>query len=90
MWPADPELGWALDPDWWGRGIATEAGAAALGWARGELGFGRVVSITTEPNIASRNVMAKLGFVLHARVPSEWGMLLVHLLAAEQDRLTPA
>ena len=22
-WPADPELGWALDPAWWGRGIAT-------------------------------------------------------------------
>src|SRR5207302_5729569 len=24
-WPHDPEVGWALDPAWWGRGIATEA-----------------------------------------------------------------
>jgi RimJ/RimL family protein N-acetyltransferase len=78
MWPADPEVGWALDPAWWGRGIATEAGAAAVEWAFGPLGYARVVSITTEANVASRNVMAKLGFTLHATVPSEWGPLWVH------------
>ncbi len=79
-WPHDPEIGWALEPAWWGRGIATEAGAAAIGWAFGALGFERVVSITTEPNTGSRRVMAKLGFELHARVPSEWGELLIHKL----------
>ena len=78
-WPADPEVGWALDPAWWGRGIATEAGAAAVAWV-GELGFARVVSITTEPNLASRKVMAKLGFTLHAVVESEWGPLWIHAL----------
>ncbi len=80
VWPADPEVGWALDPEWWGRGIATEAGAAMIAWAFGDLGFDRVVSITTEPNFASRNVMAKLGFTLHAQVESEWGQLWVHAL----------
>jgi RimJ/RimL family protein N-acetyltransferase len=80
MWADDPEVGWALDPAWWGRGIATEAGAAAVGWAFGPLGYGRVVSITTEPNTASRNVMAKLGFELHTKVRSEWGALWVHAL----------
>jgi RimJ/RimL family protein N-acetyltransferase len=64
-WPHDPEIGWALDPDWWGRGVATEAGHASIDWAFGELGFARVVSITTEANLASRRVMAKLGFELH-------------------------
>ena len=63
-WAHDPEVGWAVDPAWWGRGIATEFGAAALRWAFGELGFRRVVSITTEENLASRRVMAKLGFSL--------------------------
>jgi hypothetical protein len=29
--------------------------------------------------------MAKLGFTLHARVPSEWGMLLVHALERPPD-----
>jgi RimJ/RimL family protein N-acetyltransferase len=80
MWPDDPEVGWALDPAWWGRGIATEAGAAAIHSAFGALGYPRVVSITTEPNVASRNVMAKLGFQLYAQVPSEWGALWVHAL----------
>lgn len=23
-WPDDPEVGWLLDPDCWGRGLATE------------------------------------------------------------------
>jgi RimJ/RimL family protein N-acetyltransferase len=79
-WPGDPEVGWALDPAWWGRGIATEAGSAALAWTFGQLDFTRAVSITTEANLASRNVMEKLGFELHAQVPSEWGTLWVHAL----------
>ncbi len=79
-WPTDPEVGWGLDPAWWGRGIAAEAGAASVAWSFGELGFERVVSITTEENTASRNVMAKLGFALHAKVESEWGLLWVHAL----------
>ena len=78
-WPQDPELGWALASAWWGRGIATEAGAACLRWASGPLDFERIVSITTEGNLASRNVMAKLGFRLLEVVPSEWGPLWVHV-----------
>jgi RimJ/RimL family protein N-acetyltransferase len=80
VWADDPEVGWALDPGWWGRGIATEAGAAAVAWAFGELGHPRVVSITTKENTASRNVMAKLGLSLLTIVPSEWGPLWVHAL----------
>lgn len=83
VWPHDPEVGWALDPSWWGKGIATEAGAAAVTWVFGGLDFPRVVSITTEANTASRNVMAKLGFRCHERVPSEWGELWVHVLDRE-------
>jgi RimJ/RimL family protein N-acetyltransferase len=79
-WADDPEVGWALDPPWWGRGIATEAGAAAVAWAFDALGHDRVVSITTEENLASRNVMSKLGFELLTVVPSEWGPLWVHAL----------
>jgi RimJ/RimL family protein N-acetyltransferase len=79
-WPADPEIGWALDPAWWGRGLATEAGAACVAWVFGELGFGRAVSITIEENAASRRVMEKLGFRLHAHVPFERWRLWVHSL----------
>jgi RimJ/RimL family protein N-acetyltransferase len=82
-WRHDPEVGWALDPAWWGRGIATEAGSASVAWAFGELGYERLVSITTEPNTASQGVMAKLGFQLYRRIPSEWGELMVHALDRE-------
>jgi RimJ/RimL family protein N-acetyltransferase len=80
IWADDPEVGWALDPAWWGRGIATEAGAASVEWAFGALDFARVVSITTEANAASRRVMEKLGLALLATVESEWGPLWVHAL----------
>ena len=79
MWPHDPEIGWALDPAWWGRGIATEAGAASVEWVFGPLDFARAVSITTEANVASLNVMAKLGFRFDRYVDSEWGTLWVHV-----------
>ena len=68
-WPHDPEVGWAFDPGWWGRGLATEAGAACVRWAFGELGFERVVSITVEENLTSRRVMEKLGFALLTTKP---------------------
>ena len=87
-WPDDPELGWAFDPDWWGRGLATEAGAACVRWGFEELEIGRLVSITTQPNLASRRVMEKLGFHLHARVafPGIDDELWVHALDRRQDR----
>ena len=61
LWPEDVEVGWALDPEVWGRGYATEGGAAALAHAFGELGRDRVVSITHPENAGSIAVMRRLG-----------------------------
>jgi RimJ/RimL family protein N-acetyltransferase len=61
-WPHDPEVGWLIDVPWQGRGLATEAGAACIEYAFGELDFPRVVSICVAENAASRRVMKKLGF----------------------------
>ncbi|HEY3207220.1 MAG TPA: GNAT family N-acetyltransferase [Gaiellaceae bacterium] len=84
-WPDDPEVGWSVDPDWWGRGIATEAGRAAIDWAFGDLGYERVVSITTEENVPSRRVMEKLGFRLLTTLDwEEW-----HLWIHARDRPRP-
>lgn len=62
---ADPlvEVGWRLDPAWWGRGIATEAAAAALAYAVDVAGLPEVVSFTTAGNRASRAVMERVGLV---------------------------
>ena len=40
-WP-ELEVGWTLSRDVWGRGYATEAGAAAVGWGRSALGLRRI------------------------------------------------
>jgi RimJ/RimL family protein N-acetyltransferase len=87
-WPDDPEVGWAVDPGWWGRGIATEMGAACVQWAFGDLGLRRLVSITVEANLASRRVMEKLGFtLLTTRDDVESGSeLWVHALDAPPAR----
>jgi ribosomal-protein-alanine N-acetyltransferase len=55
------EVGWRLDPKWWGLGIATEAAGAALAFAFGELKLEEVVSFTVPANIESQAVMQRLG-----------------------------
>jgi RimJ/RimL family protein N-acetyltransferase len=69
VWPHEPEVGWLIDVAWQGRGFATEAGAACIGWAFERLECLRVVSICTPANLASRRVMEKLGFTLVAELP---------------------
>ena len=56
------EVGWRLAPAARGRGLATEAGAAALGWGFKEGGLDRVVSIYEPANVDSGQVMERLGF----------------------------
>jgi RimJ/RimL family protein N-acetyltransferase len=60
---ADPpvEVGWRLAREHWGRGYAPEAATAALRFAFEELGLPEVLSWTTEANLRSRRVMAKIG-----------------------------
>lgn len=55
------EVGWRLDPAWWGRGLATEGGRAALDYAFETLGLDEVVSIYEPENVASGRVMERLG-----------------------------
>lgn len=84
-WPADPEVGWLIDPAHAGLGLATEGGAAGVEYGFEVLGAKRLVSICTEGNAGSRRVMEKLGFRLHERVPfAELGTeLWVHALEAK-------
>ena len=56
------EVGWRLSEPWRGRGLATEAGAAALEFGFTAGGLQRIVSIYEPENVASGRVMAHLGF----------------------------
>jgi ribosomal-protein-alanine N-acetyltransferase len=65
------ELLYALLPESWGRGLATEAGAAVLGIAFSALILPNVVAYTLPDNVRSRRVMEKLGFACEREFPHE-------------------
>lgn len=60
----EPELGYRLRRDAWGRGYATEVSAALVRRAFAELGATRVWASTMAANTASRRVMEKVGLRL--------------------------
>lgn len=60
----ETELGYRLFPEFWGMGIATEAGHAALGFAQ-ELGLDHVISLIHPDNAGSIGVARKLGLRWH-------------------------
>ena len=54
------ELGYTVDPGWWGRGIATEMCQGVVVLAR-RLGFARLTAMVDVRNVASERVLAHLG-----------------------------
>lgn len=58
----DPDIGFALMPDFWNKGLAFEAAAAVLKDARERLKLNRILAITSLDNDASINLLERLGF----------------------------
>ena len=56
----DTEIGWHFHPDSWGRGYASEAGAAVLAHAF-DAGLEQVVAVTNPANTASMRVCQRIG-----------------------------
>lgn len=72
-----PEAGWAFIPDAWGKGYATEAMTAILGWAD-EKALGEIRCIIDTGNAASHNVARKLGFSKFAESHDVIGDLFIY------------
>jgi ribosomal-protein-alanine N-acetyltransferase len=78
------ELGWAVVPERWGQGLATELGAAAVGEAA-ELGIPELVAFTHVDNVGSRRVMEKLGMTYDRTfVLGAYGPHLLYRLAVQR------
>jgi RimJ/RimL family protein N-acetyltransferase len=59
---AETEVAYALFPQWWGRGLATEIALASVD-AAGDAGLTEVVGMTLPTNVASQRVLERVGFV---------------------------
>jgi len=57
----EKEIGFRLDPKFWGKGLATEAAAAALQYGFERLKLPHIFGIAERANIASVRVLEKLG-----------------------------
>jgi RimJ/RimL family protein N-acetyltransferase len=64
----DVEAGWAIVPERWGQGLATEMARAAADVAFTDLRLGEIVAFTLPDNTASRRVMEKTGFTYQRRI----------------------
>jgi RimJ/RimL family protein N-acetyltransferase len=71
------EVGWRLAGAWRGRGLATEAGAAAVEFGFTAGGLERIVSIFEPENVASGRVMEHLGFTHSLTTSGQRGEELV-------------
>jgi RimJ/RimL family protein N-acetyltransferase len=58
------EVAYELAPRVWGRGYATEAARALIGYGFGEMRLRRIVALILPDNTRSRNVASKCGLTL--------------------------
>lgn len=65
------EIGYAVHPDVWGRGVATAAARHAVLFAFDELGMTIVRATCDTTNLASARVLEKLGMQLEATIPHD-------------------
>ncbi len=63
-----PELGWRLASDTWGRGLATEAAAAARDHAFHRLALSELISIIHPENRRSQRLATKLGMTVERQI----------------------
>lgn len=83
-----PDLGYALLSRAHGRGLATEAAAAVLAWARRDLRLARVLAVVAPHNAASARVLEKLGFRAEGEVelaPGDRARLFARDLGSDHD-----
>ena len=58
----DSDLGYRFLPEYWGKGIATESSIMSLKYGFKKLKLNKIIGFTEIENIASTNVLLKMGF----------------------------
>jgi RimJ/RimL family protein N-acetyltransferase len=79
-----PELFYVFAKAWWGQGLATEAARALLRYGFEELGFESIVAAVRPANIASINVITKIGMSYEKKF-SHYGINAVRYLITRDE-----
>ncbi|HVJ41928.1 MAG TPA: GNAT family N-acetyltransferase [Dongiaceae bacterium] len=78
-------LSYHLHPDHWGQGLASEFAAAAVEIALNDLLAPQVIGIARPVNLASRRVLAKVGFIFARPITYGGHPGLLHVKRAERS-----
>ena len=84
------EIWYLVHPEWWGKGVATEAAREIVGFGFGELGLHRVWATCLPENPASARVLEKVGMrkegflVKHLKIHGEWMSCFLYAMLAEE------
>jgi ribosomal-protein-alanine N-acetyltransferase len=65
------DVGYRLLPDFWGRGLATEAAQACVGYGFQSLKLQRILGLVVPANVASVRVLEKSGLVFERTIEYE-------------------
>ncbi len=78
------EIGYRLHPNYWNRGLATEAAQAVRDHAFSDLNLSHVISLIHPDNVASRRVAEKIGMLFERQTVFKGSPTLVFALRREQ------
>lgn len=81
------DIGFAMLPDYMGKGYSYEAASQMMYLAQHEFGLTAITAITTKANIASQNLIKKLGlsYVKNIRIEGDPEVLQQYRLAFDED-----
>jgi len=84
------EIGYRLHPEFWGRGLGTEAAAASRDHGFGDLGMTRLISLIQPENVASVRVAEKIGMSCEKGI-RQWDLdLRVYVISGTAAQLAHA
>ena len=82
--PGEVEIGYRLHPDYWNRGLITEAARAVRDHAFADLKLPRVISLIHAENIPSRRVAEKNGMKVEKEIMFRGFPTLVYAISREE------
>ena len=88
--PGEAVLAFCLAREYWGRGLASEAGRAFVNFGFDQLRLKRIVAVAEVGNAASIRVLEKLGFVCTKTEPGARSFYKFELLKPSPKAASPA